>query len=58
MVREATKRLPQPPALYGHNAGIGVRTRAIWREVIDLLARLDGIDFRQTAPVRLVLSTR
>jgi ribulose-bisphosphate carboxylase large chain len=52
MVREATKRLPQPPALYGHNAGIGVRTRAIWREVIDLLARLDGIDFRQTAPVR------
>ena len=29
----------------------GVKTRAIWREVIDLLARLDGIDFRQTAPV-------
>jgi ribulose-bisphosphate carboxylase large chain len=52
MVREATKRLPQPPAIYGHNAGIGVKTRAIWREVIDLLARLDGIDFRQTAPVR------
>jgi hypothetical protein len=52
MVREATKHLPEPPALYGHNAGIGVRTRAIWREVIDLLARLDGIDFRQTAPVR------
>ena len=24
----------------------------IWRDVIDLLARLDGIDFRQTAPVR------
>ncbi len=52
MVREATKRLPSPPAIYGHNAGIGVKTRAIWREVIDLLARLDGIDFRQTAPVR------
>jgi ribulose-bisphosphate carboxylase large chain len=52
MVREATKRLPQPPAIYGHNAGIGVKTRGIWREVIDLLARLDGIDFRQTAPVR------
>ena len=52
MVREATKHLPEPPAIYGHNAGIGVRTRAIWREVIDLLARLDGIDFRQTAPVR------
>ena len=53
LVREATKHLPTPPAIYGHNAGIGVRTRGgIWREVIDLLARLDGIDFRQTAPVR------
>ncbi len=52
MVREATKRLPVPPAIYGHNAGIGVKTRGIFREVIDLLARLDGIDFRQTAPVK------
>ena len=53
LVREATKNCPTPPALYGHNAGIGVKTRGgIWREVIDLLARLDGIDFRQTAPVR------
>jgi len=52
MVREATREMDQPPAIYGHNAGIGVRTRGgIWREVIDLLARLDGIDFRQTAPV-------
>jgi len=52
MVREATRHLYIPPAIYGHNAGIGVKTRGIWREVIDLLARLDGIDFRQTAPVR------
>jgi ribulose 1,5-bisphosphate carboxylase large subunit-like protein len=52
MVREATRRRKNPPAIYGHNAGIGVKTRGIWREVIDLLARLDGIDFRQTAPVR------
>ncbi len=52
MVREATHRMRTPPAIYGHNAGIGVKTRAIWREVIDMLARLDGIDFRQTAPVR------
>ena len=53
MVREATRHLPAPPAIYGHNAGIGVKTRGgIWREVIDWLARLDGIDFRQTAPVR------
>ena len=52
MVREATKHLAEPPAIYGHNAGIGVKTRSICREVIDLLARLDGIDFRQTAPVK------
>ena len=52
MVREATKHMEKPPAIYGHNAGIGVKTRSIWREIIDLLARLDGIDFRQTAPVR------
>ena len=52
MVREATKHLSQPPAIYGHNAGIGTRTRAIFREVLDTLARLDGIDFRQTAPVK------
>ena len=48
MVREATKHLAAPPAIYGHNAGIGVKTRAIFREVIDLLARLDGIDFRRS----------
>jgi ribulose 1,5-bisphosphate carboxylase large subunit-like protein len=52
MVREATMRMARPPTIYGHNAGIGVKTRSIFREVIDLLARLDGIDFRQTAPVR------
>ncbi len=52
MVREATKHLANPPAIYGHNAGIGVKTRGIWREWIDFLARLDGIDFRQTAPVK------
>lgn len=53
MVREAMKHRAQPPAIYGHNAGIGVKTRGgIWRDVVDFLARLDGIDFRQTAPVR------
>jgi hypothetical protein len=52
MVREATRDREHPPAIYGHNAGIGTKTRGIWRDVIDLLARLDGIDFRQTAPVR------
>ena len=53
---EATKNRPIPPVIYGHNAGIGVKTRGIFREVIDLLARLDGIDFRQTGPVRLEIS--
>jgi ribulose 1,5-bisphosphate carboxylase large subunit-like protein len=52
MVREATKNRPLPPAIYGHNAGIGTRTRGIYREILDFLARLDGIDFRQTAPVK------
>ena len=52
LAREATRHLPRPPAIYGHNAGIGVKTRGIFREVIDLLARLDGIDFRQTAPIK------
>jgi ribulose 1,5-bisphosphate carboxylase large subunit-like protein len=52
MVREATRHLANPPAIYGHNAGIGVKTRSIFREIVDLFARLDGIDFRQTAPVR------
>ncbi len=52
MVREATRHLERPPAIYGHNAGSVLRPKGIWREVIDLLARLDGIDFRQTAPVK------
>ena len=52
LVRDAFASRPLPPAIYGHNAGIGVRTRGIFREVLDLLARLDGIDFRQTAPLR------
>ena len=52
LVREMTRRLPDPPAIYGHNGGITSRTRHIYREVLDLLARLDGIDFRQTALLR------
>ncbi len=51
LVREATAGLEHPPAIYAHNSGISTRTRAIWREVLDLLVRLDGADFRQTAPV-------
>jgi ribulose-bisphosphate carboxylase large chain len=52
MVREATRTMARPPAIYGHNAAIGIRAWRIYREVLDLLARMEGIDFRQTAPVR------
>jgi len=52
-VREMTRAMPNPPAIYGHNGGITTRVRHIYREVLDLFARLDGIDFRQTAPVAI-----
>ncbi|HEY3415585.1 MAG TPA: RuBisCO large subunit C-terminal-like domain-containing protein [Armatimonadota bacterium] len=51
MVREFTREMAQPPAIYAHNSGISNKTRSIWREVLDLLVRLDGADFRQTAPL-------
>ena len=51
MVRDMTKQLPNPPAIYAHNSGISVRTRHIYREVLDMFCRLDGGDFRQTAPL-------
>lgn len=51
MIREMTKNMECPPAIYGHNGGITARTRHIYREVLDMFARLDGIDFRQTAPL-------
>ena len=50
-IRDFTAQLASPPALYGHNSGISTRTNAVWREVLDFMARLDGIDFRQTAPL-------
>jgi ribulose 1,5-bisphosphate carboxylase large subunit-like protein len=50
-VRELTVDYSSPPVLYGHNSGISTRTNAVWREVLDFMARLDGIDFRQTAPL-------
>jgi ribulose 1,5-bisphosphate carboxylase large subunit-like protein len=48
-VREWTGKFDRPPVIYGHNGGISSRTNSIWREVLDFFARLDGIDFRQTA---------
>ena len=29
MIRETTRERKEPPVLYGHNAGIGVKTRSI-----------------------------
>jgi ribulose 1,5-bisphosphate carboxylase large subunit-like protein len=51
MARERLRRLPCPPVIYGHNGGISCRTRHVYREVLDYFARLDGVDFRQTAPL-------
>jgi len=50
-VRDLTAKYPAPPVLYGHNSGISTRTNHVWREILDFFARLDGIDFRQTAPL-------
>ena len=50
-VRDLTANYAAPPVLYGHNSGISTRTNQVWREVLDFMARLDGIDFRQTAPL-------
>jgi hypothetical protein len=51
MAREQLRCRPSPPVIYGHNGGISCRTRHIYREVLDYFARLDGVDFRQTAPL-------
>ena len=48
-VRDMTAKFDSPPVIYGHNSGISCRTNSVWREVLDLFARLDGVDFRQTA---------
>lgn len=47
--REFTGSMAKPPVIYGHNGGITARTRNVYRDVLDMLARLDGIDFRQTS---------
>ncbi len=48
LARDLLSGLDKPLAIYGHNGGIGSRSKSIYREVIDMFARLDGIDFRQT----------
>jgi ribulose 1,5-bisphosphate carboxylase large subunit-like protein len=48
LVRDVLQADGTPVVIYGHNGGIDVHTRHVWREVLDLLARLDGMDIRQT----------
>ena len=48
LVRDALVDDGTPLVIYGHNGGIDVYTHHIWREVLDFLARLDGMDIRQT----------
>lgn len=53
MIREAREYIDQKKydiAIYAHNGGIGVKSRAINRLIIDWFSRLDGGDLRQTAP--------
>ena len=49
LVRDALQSDGTPVVIYGHNGGISVHTRHIWREVLDFIARLDGMDIRQTS---------
>ncbi len=51
LVRDTLESEGTSVPIYGHNGGISTRTRHIYREVLDWLARLDGMDFRQTAPL-------
>ncbi len=51
MAREHMAKTGRQVPIYGHNGGITPLTRAIFREILDMFARLDGIDLRQTGPV-------
>ncbi|MBS3097753.1 hypothetical protein J4209_03050 [Candidatus Woesearchaeota archaeon] len=51
MVRDHLAKTGRSVPIYGHNGGITPLTKAVYREILDMLARLDGIDLRQTGPV-------
>jgi len=51
MAREYMAETGRQVPIYGHNGGITPLTRVIYREILDMFARLDGIDMRQTGPV-------
>lgn len=51
LARDYMTKTEREVPIYGHNGGITPSTRVIYREILDMFARLDGIDIRQTAPV-------
>lgn len=51
MARDYMAKTGRQVPIYGHNGGITTQTRSIYREILDLFARLDGVDIRQTGPV-------
>ncbi len=51
LARDYMMKTGRQVPIYGHNGGITPSTRVIYREILDMFARLDGIDIRQTGPV-------
>ncbi|TKJ47109.1 hypothetical protein CEE34_05530 [Candidatus Aerophobetes bacterium Ae_b3a] len=51
LARDYMIRTGREVPIYGHNGGITPLTRVIYREILDMFARLDGIDIRQTGPI-------
>jgi len=51
LARDYMIKIGRQVPIYGHNGGITPLTRVIYREILDMFARLDGIDMRQTGPV-------
>ncbi len=51
LARDYMMRTGREVPIYGHNGGITPLTRVIYREILDMFARLDGIDIRQTGPI-------
>jgi ribulose-bisphosphate carboxylase large chain len=51
LARDYMMRTGRQVPIYGHNGGITPLTRVIYREILDMFARLDGIDIRQTGPI-------
>lgn len=51
LARDYMIKMGREVPIYGHNGGITPLTRVIYRRILDMFARLDGIDIRQTGPI-------